>query len=356
MRPRVGRQRARTQAAAGSVRARPTARGPGRPVCRDPRTRPASASCDDDPPSISISPAEEDRHVDLGLAHQRLERLPQPMSASRHSSSPTLVATSACVARSNASTYRFIPPAAARRRCTAALRPSPSRPRFDCAIRGCAPSGSVGRRFGRVPVPVRIEVVDPAVRTVVDRQAQDRHVVGVHHAVDEADAHPAGNHARGSFCRPVRPLLAHRGRGWLGPAGEQLRKSRRIVKSISASSRVPSPRDAGSSQSPNLTTTARRDRRLFPVPPPGCLVEHAAHHRLAGCNQAERPCRRHAEVVHRLAAEELVDRVAHDRATVSAAGEGRRPGALELQLPALAGAVDDPPSVMARPSPSWPAQ
>ena len=71
------------------------------------------------------------------------------------------------------------------------------------------------------------------------------------------------------------------------------------------------------------------------------VVEHVAHDVLAGCDDAQGPRRRDAEMVHRLAAEELADRGAEHRAPVGGARVRRRPGALELQLPALAAAVDD---------------
>ena len=71
------------------------------------------------------------------------------------------------------------------------------------------------------------------------------------------------------------------------------------------------------------------------------VVEHVALDHLAGPDQAERARRRDAEVVHRLAAQELANRRAQHRATVGAARVRRPAGALELQLPALAGTVDD---------------
>ena len=48
------------------------------------------------------------------------------------------------------------------------------------------------------------------------------------------------------------------------------------------------------------------------------VVEHVAHHLLAGRDQAQRARGRHAEVVHRLAAQELANRRAQHRAAVGA--------------------------------------
>src|SRR5690606_41572041 len=71
------------------------------------------------------------------------------------------------------------------------------------------------------------------------------------------------------------------------------------------------------------------------------VVEHAAHDRLAGADQAQRAGGRHAEVVHRLAAQELADRGAQHRAAVGHARVRGRPGTLELQLPACTVPGDD---------------
>jgi hypothetical protein len=86
------------------------------------------------------------------------------------------------------------------------------------------------------------------------------------------------------------------------------------------------------------------------------VVEHVAHHRLAGAHQdsarvvgTPRWC---IASLHRNSRSE-------ERSTArpSALREyGVGPGALELQLPALAARVDVSPSVIARPSPSCPAQ
>ena len=70
------------------------------------------------------------------------------------------------------------------------------------------------------------------------------------------------------------------------------------------------------------------------------VVEHVAHHRVAGRDQAQRTRGRHAEMVHRLAAQEFADRRAQHGAAIGGARVGRRSGALELQFPALSGRVD----------------
>ena len=87
------------------------------------------------------------------------------------------------------------------------------------------------------------------------------------------------------------------------------------------------------------------------------VVEHVAHHRLAGRHEAQRARGRHAEVVHGLAAHELAHRGAQHRAAVGRARIRRAARALQLQVVARRrpGATTSP-SVIARPSPSCPAQ
>ena len=70
------------------------------------------------------------------------------------------------------------------------------------------------------------------------------------------------------------------------------------------------------------------------------VVEHVADHVLAGRDERERARRRHAQMVHGLAAEKLAHRRAHHGAAVGRPRVRRRPRAFELQLPALAARVD----------------
>ena len=67
-----------------------------------------------------------------------------------------------------------------------------------------------------------------------------------------------------------------------------------------------------------------------------------AQHLLAGGDGGERPRRRHAERRHRLADDVLAQHRAERRPAVAAAREGRRARALELDVAALAVAVDRP--------------
>jgi hypothetical protein len=84
------------------------------------------------------------------------------------------------------------------------------------------------------------------------------------------------------------------------------------------------------------------------------VVEHVAHHALAGGDQAQRARGGDAEVVHRLAAQEFADRRAQHRATIGTARIRRRPCALQLQLATPTVANTASPRLIARPSPNWP--
>jgi len=61
-------------------------------------------------------------------------------------------------------------------------------------------------------------------------------------------------------------------------------------------------------------------------------------------------------VMHRLAAHELAQRRPQHRTAIRGARVRRLAGALELELPGVAARFVTSPSVIARPSPSWPAQ
>ena len=118
-------------------------------------------------------------------------------------------------------------------------------------------------------------------------------------------------------------------------------KSRRIVKSISWFSSATSPRAAGSSKLPKRMNDGATRHTIAPGSMLGvAVVEHVPHDLFAGRHQAQCARRGHAEVMHRFAAQKLAHRRAQHRAAVGGARIGRRPCALELQLPALALRVD----------------
>ena len=193
-------------------------------------------------------------------------------------------------------------------------------------------------RVRRVRRPVEVEVVDPAVRPVVDREPEDRHVVGVHDAVDEADAHPVRDHARGPLAdlgEPVGAQLLAIGRRELGKVAPD-REVDQLLEQRSVATRR---RKLEIAEADERRRDAAHDRAGLELRM--AVVEHVALDLLAGRDEAQRARRRHAEVVHRLAAQELADRRSQHRASVGAARVRRLARALELQLPALAGGVDD---------------
>ena len=77
-------------------------------------------------------------------------------------------------------------------------------PLSDLGLMAVSISTSAG--VGGVGCPVGIVILEPAVRPVVDGEAEDGHIVGVHHTVDEADAHPVDDH----ICRTATDLVIHR--------------------------------------------------------------------------------------------------------------------------------------------------
>lgn len=66
------------------------------------------------------------------------------------------------------------------------------------------------------------------------------------------------------------------------------------------------------------------------------VIEHVAHHLLAGTDQRQRARGRHAQVVHRFAAQELADRRAQHCPSIGTARVRGRAGPLQLQLPVAA--------------------
>ncbi len=186
------------------------------------------------------------------------------------------------------------------------------------------------RRVGGVGRPIRIVVVDPAIRAVVDGQAEHRHVVGVHHAVHETHPHP----------------FAHQPRGPLADRGEPVAVQRLAI--AAQSGKITADAEIGQlPQQGHVTARGRQleiaeaqerrrhaadDRTGFGLRMP--VVEHVAHHRFTGRHQAQRTGGGNAEMMHRLAAQELANRGAQHRTAVGGARIRRRPGPLQLQFPA----------------------
>ena len=152
---------------------------------------------------------------------------------------------------------------------------------------------------------------------VIDRLARDRHVVGVHHAVDEADVHPLRDQRR----LPLGHGLQQREERLR--CGNELGSWRAIVYSASFRRLSRSPRDAKNSNVPTRMWLAAT--RVSTAPGSGRL----AIDRLAGGRDGERAGRGNAERVHRLADQHLAQHRTDGGLAVAAAGERRSARALE---------------------------
>ncbi len=186
-------------------------------------------------------------------------------------------------------------------------------------------------RVGGVRRPHRVITLEPAIRAVVDRHAEDREVVGIHHAVHEAQAHPVDHQERGApahFLVPARgavpgEVLAHH------VVGEALERLELVVRR----------EDLEVAEAHEGRRNAADDRAR--LGPRMAVVEHVADHRIAGADEAQRPGGRHAQMEHGLAAHEFTQRRAQHRAAIGGARIRRFTRALELQLLARAVAGDD---------------
>lgn len=168
-------------------------------------------------------------------------------------------------------------------------------------------------------------------RAVVQRQAEDRAVVGVHHAVAEAQRLPHRDQAG----------LA------LDHVGQPERPTLEDVSDIEQVSEVPLDRVVGQhgewrgrsvarvvlemAEAQEARRHAAHDRRRL-----GALALHRQRRR----HQRQRARGRHAQRVHRFAGQVFADRRAQHRAPVGAARIRGRSGALELQLTRPRGGVD----------------
>ena len=184
--------------------------------------------------------------------------------------------------------------------------------------------------------PGRIEVVDPAVGAIVDGQPEDRHVVGIHHPMHEANAHPVHHQARRALANLGKPACypflgrTRQGReiasdGEFDESAQQFRIATRSgqLKVAEADERRRDAADDGAGFGLRVT-----------------VVEHVAHHFLARFQQGQCTRCRHAKMVHSLAAQEFADRRAQHRPPVGPARIGRRPGTLELPFKTLTGSID----------------
>ena len=173
-----------------------------------------------------------------------------------------------------------------------------------------------------------VERVEETVRAIVDRQAQHRHVVGVHHAVAEADRLPLGHQRRRAarhgfeqgrirllFCATSRVMVLDH------EVGEPPQRRRLIVV-----------------------------RKMFEVAESNEAGCHACHdgggfdflapHRQRRAGHAQGARGGNAQAVHRFGTKEFANRGAQHGAPVAHAGIGGQSRALELQLQRAGNRVD----------------
>ena len=186
-------------------------------------------------------------------------------------------------------------------------------------LRLLAETVAAALRIRRVRRPVEIEIVDPAVRPVIDGQAEDRHVVRVHYPVHETHAHPVRNHARSTLANLREPFGTH-AIGVCAARQEQLRKiatNGEVDQFVQKFEVVARSRQLEVAETDEGRRHPAYDRARFGFGI--AVIEHVAHHRLPGRDQAQRARRRHTQVVHGFAAQEFANRGAQHGTSVGGA-------------------------------------
>ena len=176
----------------------------------------------------------------------------------------------------------------------------------------------------------RVVLVEERARSVVDRLAGDRRVVGVHHAVHEADAEPARDETRlrvDDALEQRQRVVAAAGR-FRVVASERVRREAGERFAIVARGEELEGADAHVARGHAREHRARQ-RALV------------AENGLACRHRRERACRGYAERRHRLAHEILAQHRPEGGASVSASREGRPARAFELDVASLPVGSDD---------------
>ena len=176
----------------------------------------------------------------------------------------------------------------------------------DARLVAEAISTAVG--VGGVGCPPWVEVFEPAVGAVVDRQTEDREVVGVHHAMDEPDTLPMHDHFRGRAHDLAEELHVGVGRGFavLGPqvaevlADGEVREGAKLVELAERSGQLEVSESDEARRHPT-NNGAGFERGV-------AVVEHVAHHLVAGEPERQGSRCGYAEVEHGLGGHELSDR------------------------------------------------
>ena len=173
----------------------------------------------------------------------------------------------------------------------------------------------------------RVERIHEGARPEVDRFAANRHVVGIHYAVDEADVHPLCDEqglALGD--RRQQREIRLRGRACVGiVAIDDVVGEEPDGLAITARGEVLERADAN---------VARGHPRQY-----GARDHSLAANTLTRRDGGERACSRNAERVHRLAHQVLPQNRSKRRPAVAVSGEWSTPRALQLYVAARPGAA-----------------
>ena len=157
---------------------------------------------------------------------------------------------------------------------------------------------------GGVGCPIHIEGLEPSVRAVIDGDAVNGHVVGVHHAVNETDAHPVGDHGGRGFSDLGQPS-DHAVVGGDVVVGEVMANG--VVNQCSKGLVVPVGHVDLETPEPNEARChSANDRSGFGRRDP--VVEDIPDDLFAGGDQRKGARGGHAEMMHCFAAEEFTNR------------------------------------------------
>ena len=173
---------------------------------------------------------------------------------------------------------------------------------------------------GMIADMVGVEAVHEPERAVVDGKTENRHVVGIHHAVHEADRLPAGHHVRGAAHDFADEQFVT-----VRPAGQF------GIKLVDHEVCQCANRFPFTPVVPVLEGAEAHEGRGKPRDHRGGF-HRFADHRLVRADNRHRPGGRDAKGVHGLRAEVFADRRAQHGAAVAHARVGRQAGPLELYV------------------------
>ena len=192
----------------------------------------------------------------------------------------------------------------------------------------------------------RIIGIHEGAGAVVDGLAGDGGVVGVHHAMDEADMQPARDQRR----LPRDHLLQQRA------VGLRRRRGRRVVPGDGIVGQQPHPLHIAAGG--EILEGADAEVAGGDAGQHGAGERGFAPHRLAGRHRGQRPGGRHAERRHRLADQVFAQHRAERRPAVALRENGVGPEPFSWMSRRRPSRPTTSPSRMARPSPScgtkWP--